>query len=278
MKKLFKISNILFLIIIISTAVFYGSSVFNDNKNENYSAVNENRIAIKSVRETIADRKLNDKFEKVKLFDFTNSNSKSYKLDKYVKSGSFLHLRTEDLKKFNTDKYQNLIFNIPVSEGKEIELELTKVDILKDDFTLKAVTENGAVTVNYNKGLYYRGIIKDKPNSLAAISIFENEIIGVISDENGNYNLGAVNREGNSNPQDYIYYNDKELLVKNTFDCKVDDYGKKLIKPVIQKNPANGIDALLGGRGTVGIYIEADYQFYLDKGANISTVSNYITE
>ena len=113
-------------------------------------------------------------------------------------------------------KQQDITLNIPTNSGT-ISLELAQVNFMPDDF--KIVTSEGK-TERYNRGLYYQGIIKGDDNSMAAISIFNNEVIGIVSTNDGNYNLGALLNDNSK----YIYYNDRHLLKPFDFKCATEDY------------------------------------------------------
>jgi hypothetical protein len=96
--------------------------------------------------------------------------------------------------------------------------------------------------------------------------------MGILSDDNGNYNIGLVNRNGNTD--DYMFFNESDLSKKNPFECKVDDYNPKFRK--ISKNNSNGIVDNTT-RLSVKAYYVADYRTFLSFGSNITNVSNYIT-
>jgi hypothetical protein len=51
--------------------------------------------------------------------------------------------------------------------------------------------------LNYTGGLYYQGIVEGQPNSLVAISVFDDEVMGMIATDDGNLVLGPIenNRE-----------------------------------------------------------------------------------
>jgi hypothetical protein len=159
-------------------------------------------------------------------------------------------------------------------------LELTQHTILSPEFILTSKNLSGEKPEQYTPGIYYKGIIKGDNNSIAAISIFEDKVMGVISNAAGNYNLGEIKNESSSFNEDYILYNDADLLVANNFNCDVDDYDSKFIRDIKEAsqninrdNGANSDAATL----PVKIYFEADYQMYLDNNSNIQTVGNYIT-
>jgi hypothetical protein len=260
-----------FIIIILIAAI----GILGNSYLKTEDSVKSNQVypkPVKSIKEVISEKKqLNAKFDDIKLFDFKSADAKSMGLDKYVKSCTQLTLKKEILKSLINSQKENLEFQIPVSGKETLTLELTKVKILSDNFKVNYITEQGKVTADFTPGIYYNGIIKGKPKTHAAISFFENSVMGIIADETGNYNLGPVNEDYTS--ENYLYYNESDLSVKNNFKCAVDDYGKmrhdKKSNPNINYNGDN-----ITARQPVSVYFVADYQMYLDKGSNTST---YIT-
>jgi len=202
-------------------------------------------------------------------------------------------LNKTQLRRLYDTKSENLNLIIPVENDRSMELSLIKVDIIDPQFRMTAQTPNGKQTVSYTPGVYYRGIIKGNVNSVASVSIFENEFYGLVSDdefyglvsdESGNYNIGKVQRD-NLNTTDYVLINDFDLTVLSGFKCSVDGKEDKLdlIKYKDQKNIQNHSNHSHGETDNsvavapVRSYFECDYRMYLDFASNLSAVANYVT-
>ena len=70
--------------------------------------------------------------------------------------------------------------------------------------------------------MHYWGAIKGSEGSLAAISIFKNEVIGFYSSQqNGNFVLGKLG--GNNPRRDHILYAEKDLTGSIPVDCDMPD-------------------------------------------------------
>jgi hypothetical protein len=127
--------------------------------------------------------------------------------------------------------------------------------------------------------LYYRGRISGKPGSFAAISIFNNEIIGVLADkENGNYVIGTIKDAEGRPTNQHIIYKEKDLLIRNTIGCDTDD--KDLVdphdhSPLPQFNLPNANVQYVGC--PVSVYVEADNSIYTANASNTINVGNYVT-
>ncbi len=83
---------------------------------------------------------------------------------------------------------------MPSAGEKKTELYLTRNEIFTDDFEETITDAEGMKRINdTDRGHLYHGIINEAGKiSLACISIFENELAGVICDESGNWNLGRL--------------------------------------------------------------------------------------
>ena len=119
-----------------------------------------------------------------------------------------LKLNLSSLTGFNNVKPANLDLTIPLSNDKYFELELTQVNIFTDEYAKRN---------SFKPGVYYHGIIKGDQNSIASINIFDNWVEGIISNNDGNYVLGPVKDNNSRNTDNYILYNDADLIIKNKF-------------------------------------------------------------
>jgi hypothetical protein len=261
-----KLSHFIIIILIAVFGILGNSYLKNDISTEQSKTIPK---PVKSIKEVLTQKISTEIFDEIKLFNLKSSDIKNIGLGKYMKSCSKLTLKSIDLKNLYNSKKENIELSIPLSGHQSITLQLTRTKILSDDFRVNYITENGKVPVDYKPGLFYNGIIKDKPNTHAAISIFENSVMGIVADESGNYNLGPANE--NYSGDEYLFYNESDLLVKNSFKCNVDDYGK--MRKDKKQNNVNNNDNITA-RQPVRVYFVADYQMYLDKGSN---TSNYIT-
>lgn len=165
-------------------------------------------------------------------------------------------------------KPEALTMSVPSDNGN-IELELVKVNVYAPDFT---VTTNKNETFRaLNKEVHYRGVVKGSSQSIAAISIFDQRIMGMISLEDGNLILGEV--EGNNASHKHVLYNDRNLKSRSNFNCGTpDDPSLPYTKDQLFKNPAT--PASFGaGASCVRIYVETDFNVFQNRGsvANVNT-------
>lgn len=147
-----------------------------------------------------------------------------------------------------------------------LTLDLYQQNILAPGFEVKTGQwEN----TPYTPGVYYRGIIRGAAGSLAAISLFEGEIMGVMAHrEWGNLNLGR--RETKDNTTEYVLFEERLLPPPPFTDCHTEDTdgGHNPNPP----KPHASADV----SGCVEQFFEADYALYQNKGSVQNTV-NYVS-
>lgn len=271
MKKLILNSVGIVLLLFISLMVIgVGENTPDNLPLEKYRyPIDESKLRVNDLIET---KTALYKFKTYAPFRFIADGIKNSGLEAYIKKASVMQIDYLELKKLRESKPENIILDIPISEKENITLELTEMNILAPGFKVVDISNRGVQPVQYTPGIYYRGRIKNHEGSIASISIFDDHIMGILADENGNYNLGPIldNKQMTSK---YVIYNDKDLKIPFNFKCDVDDVSSKLLKPIKNSIEQPGMLA----RRAVSTYFVADYQTFLDKNSNISQVANYIT-
>ena len=281
-----KIISSIFVIALAAIIVFsftddaFLSSGSNSDDSNSLSVNNSTKKESNRTADIINTKKLTSKFKKVDLFTFNKYPKDRKSLNEFVRTASALKLSKEKIRQLNRSAQENIEFVIPVSETEKMVLELTQHTILSPDFILTSKNLSGDKPEQYTPGIYYKGIIKGDNKSVAAISIFEDKVMGVISNDAGNYNLGEIKNVSSSFNEDYIFYNDADLLVTNNFQCDVDDYDSKFVRDIKEAsqnvNHDNGVNSDVATL-PVKMYFEADYQMYQDNNSSISNVGDYIT-
>ena len=171
---------------------------------------------------------------------------------------NYLQLDKNQFSSVLANKPALLNLSIPFGEG-QVDLNLAKTSTITDEFILN--TDKG--TVNYNGGIHYRGIVNNDPNTIAAISIFEDDVMGFYSTAEGNFVIGKMEDSSGN----YCIYNTKELPALSSFNCDV-------IEPEESNHPQQKTTGI--GCKTVNVYFECDYKLFQDKGSNTTNVANYV--
>ncbi|MCB0721492.1 MAG: T9SS type A sorting domain-containing protein [Ignavibacteriae bacterium] len=213
----------------------------------------------------------------ISLFTSSGDASSDPNLVKFSTNVTTLTMDRSALSTLYSEKPDNIVFNIPVGDGN-VQLELTKVNIFDKDFRVTSINNGVVKRENYTPGVHYRGIIKGDINSLVSISIFPEFVMGVVSNDNGNYNLGSVKDNDGNNTDQYIYYNDRDRVEKSDFKCGVDgkDNKMRIFNPNNENMPLTPSDDPNGFDDTTRVYFLCDYQMYQDNGSSINNVGQFV--
>ncbi|MBV6479828.1 MAG: hypothetical protein HGGPFJEG_02624 [Ignavibacteria bacterium] len=232
----------------------------------------------KSVPETISELKTKAKFTNIDLFKFKNKISGDDAFRSSAVSPIKLILQNKTRSLLLKQKPENITFRIPLSDKSVMELELTRTYPVSSDFELFGLSAEGKAPLNYTEGLHYQGLIKGDENSIASVSIFNEFVMGIISDENGNYNLGSIKDNSGNYTNEYVFFNDAEMSVINNYKCALDDNEEKFILP-LQESVKDEMQSYGDNPAVlpVKIYFEADFQMYTDNQSNSQNVYNFIT-
>ena len=208
----------------------------------------------------------NGDFNKQPITLFNNTLIKQNELDRDIKSYELLLPKTAILKQLILEKNKFITIELPNPSGIGIiKLQLILKDIYSSDFRIQtsSIAEITPLPV-----LNYRGIIAGDENSFAAISIYQNEVMGLICNDNGNFNLGKLS---NTTKNLHIFYNDVDLIAKNNFHCSTTH---NLLKNNNPKKLSNGTNTT-SSANCVNFYWETDQDIFTDKGS-IGAVTTYI--
>lgn len=156
---------------------------------------------------------------------------------------------------------ENVALEIPSHTGP-LWLDLVRTGIAPEGAVVRMAS--GAVA-SLDGGIHYRGMVRGMPGSWAAISVYENEVMGLINDGSGQLVLG---RFEDKRDQLHVLYRDEDLHRRPAFTCgTVDDQQVYHTDQLV----------LDGGERTVRCvryYWEVNHNVFLDKG---SSTTNYVT-
>lgn len=183
---------------------------------------------------------------------------------------------------FVKQKNTAISLEIPGINGGTYTLELARYDFLSNDFQVHTLGANNEDKLfDYTPGVYYMGVVKGIPGSVATFSFFKNEVYGVFTlpGEPGNFTIVPNTMVGNyyDYNQHYVLYNDADVKDK-TFapSCDAD----KL--PVAKEDPASKTTTYYNNNvynscTEVRVFEVGDYALYQTKGSSAVTVTNFIT-
>lgn len=207
--------------------------------------------------------------------DFFDRNRTRYNLDvshrEVVRNASILNVDVQQLQRFRTSNHSTFSISLPLTSSTNIQLELVEVNIFTDDF--KVVTDVHPEGIEVDLGKHYRGVVKGIEGSIAALSVFENEVMALFSTpEEGNFVLGKLENQTNGRAStQHILYKDRDLLVTHNYECKTSYDGRGYTPEELQNT--NESRALTD---CVRFYYEAEQDIAQNKGGQ-QGATNYIT-
>src|SRR5687768_6760017 len=198
-----------------------------------------------------------------KTFDIFNPAVESKgQFETYVGNSYSLTIRPDAFRQLHSEDPG--LFRLQLPAPFNIQLDLYKVDIYTHSARIKT---SGGITLDPNANHhFYRGIIHENPNSLAIVTIFEDKINILYADANGNKRIQQT-AEGN-----YIAFNDKDIRIEKQLDCHTSDTDEDL--PDTGKGEINR--QMTGN--CVEVYVECDYDSYLDNGSSIANSEEWVAE
>lgn len=263
MKTILRVLPI--IVLLISVGFFIGST---DVQKENKSVQSFNSSL--KTGTFISNNQSHINFKKVSLFGTTANRNNAN--DFAAKSVSLVIDRNA-LRSILASREKSISFTIPTGDALPMVLELVEQKIFSDDYTASGLSGNTETPAIITKGISYTGIIKGKEHSIASISIFNEFVMGVISDETGNYVLGSV-KENNNYTDNYIFYNDNDLKVLNNFKCGVEDKEDRFARHSASRTEKKSDFDVAAA--PVRIYFECDYKMFIDNNSNSTTLQNFV--
>src|SRR6185436_10280582 len=224
---------------------------------------------LKPVAQKVNERKASHaNFKSVQLFNITTGSSqRSTEMSAVAEHATVFEFEKNKAAEILTSQPENLNLVIPANSGNNIELELYKATIFTPDFSVVTSTSDGQ-PVPYRGGVHYQGIIKGDNQSIAAISIFEGEVMGLISTPlSGNLILGKIENDALNR---HILYNERNLKAAPNTQCyTMDDrqgYSARQLQNAGQRVVVN----------CIRLYWEVNFDIYQNKGS-VTNATNYVT-
>lgn len=183
---------------------------------------------------------------------------------RFAQQAQFLQTDIAQLQQLVSDKPKTIRLSLPYND-ELIVVDLVQADIMAPGFTLNKDLQ----PQSYFSGLHYRGMVHGNPHSIAAFSFFENEVMGLISDEaHNNLVLGKVQTKGNT--AGYMLYSDLELAMDNPFECTASETEDKPAKQPLKAGEKSGAPRPLK------VNLQATNGVLQARGGNVSSAADYL--
>jgi hypothetical protein len=232
-----------------------------------FAQVNQSVTPLDLVKTSKADKAA---FEKVS--PFTNAAQKKNQvseLEQGVDDFDVLNVDFGQLSQFTYNAPEAMTLTVPAaSKSTTLELELVKVDIFTSDF--EVITASNGLPADVTHGAHYRGIIKGQKTSVVAVSILQDEIMGLIASDEGNLVIGKL--KGDNWKGEHILYDDYNVLRSMELDCATPDDGIGYKPKDLHFEPDP--DRAVGD--CIRLYVEVDKDIHDDKGG-VTGATNWIT-
>lgn len=228
------------------------------------SAFSQHKVA-----EKIAEyKKLKSDFTHYTVLD-AMPEAPDAEVSKVLNKATFAKIRTADVNDIVAKQHETIEVSIPYM-GSDVTVELYKVDLFNEAFHIDT---DKAKNIDYQKGVYYRGIVKNDANSVVALSFFNNELSGIISSEGlGNLVIGKRQKQGNVT--EYVIYSDAEMKVLSDFNCGMKE---DVNESHDHENESANTDRTALSTRCVTVYFEIDYDLFLANDSNTTTTGNWMT-
>lgn len=204
-----------------------------------------------------------------KEINLTSRNEKQSPVEELVVGDApylVLDLQAEKMEENRADEPELLKIQLPYFDNTVLNLNLAKVEIFTPDFQVTASSTNAAVP--FKRGLHYRGIIENDFGSVVAISIFDNELMGLISsDKIGNLVLGKLTGDP-WKENEHVLYNDKNVMTELECDNASDDVGYSASEVTYDDTGSQAANC-------VRFYYEVEKDIHDNKGG-INGAANYV--
>lgn len=223
----------------------------------------QNKIA-----EKVAElQKLNADFKTVSVL-LPSQNTINNKIDKVVEGATLATLDVAKINEIVNNRYSTIELKIPY-QNREYSILLYQSNPFVEGFH---VDTDKARNIAYEKGVYYRGIIKGEPNTVSSFNFFNGEFNGIFSSsELGNVVIGKLNEPNNR--LDYIVYSDAKMKVFNDFDCHVKEQAYTAHSTQMNNRNINSVET----NRCVAFYFEIDNNLYLENNEDTTATTNWMT-
>lgn len=206
-------------------------------------------------------------FERVNLFQSPQNIKQSGRYGDIIKAGFLLQPDAGAFEQLLETRPRTIQMDLPFG----VSVLLVQEAPISEDFF---VTAENSRTIAYTPGVYYRGVVEGDENSLAAISVFDGEVFGIVNGQRtGTIVIGKL---GDVRNQEHVCYRTQDLLITDNFECGTEepDYSPEELRLLDEMAES------VGSRDAskcVRVYFECEYQLYVEKQSNTTTVTNFVT-
>jgi hypothetical protein len=223
--------------------------------------------SIKPIPKLVVQTKANQEFLKLPLFNKqVDPSAEGAETRKALKQWTLLAWDAAKTQELRSHPGAPVSLTLPWENGSSITLDLIPAKNFSDEFRVHTASSGGAA-YDTDKGVHYWGIVKDNPASLVTLSLFDNEIIGMVEYDNERFTIGAL---PGSQDKTHIVFKNSDVKEAPGFVCYTDDELHRIGKEAVAADRSAGSD------NCVRMYVETDYTLFQNKGS-VDNVVSYMT-
>jgi hypothetical protein len=181
------------------------------------SIIDGNAQSKSQVAKILNERPQNSKFTEYTNLLSTTTISKTSSIENQVSNATVFNLDRAKALDIIHQGRDFISLEVPLNDASVLTLDLYRETKAFSELSV-SLSDGSTFDVSSLKASFYRGIIRGNENSVVSLSIFENEIAGIISSEKGNLVLGKL-----KNNQQMVLYNDRDLKASPEFNCDTPD-------------------------------------------------------
>jgi hypothetical protein len=153
-----------------------------------------------------------------------------------------------------------------VHGAETLSVKMQRQEILANNFKIR--NQNDEI-LEYNPGLYYRGIVNNDGESLAVFNFFNESVNAVIAiPGDGNRNIGQLD-----NSNQYVIYTDSKMTVTQDFQCQVDEIKQEA--DVLPQNEA--LSRSPSSVNCIRVFYELTNDIYVANSESVNVTMNWLT-
>lgn len=213
-------------------------------------------------------QRLNARFSPFSVLTAVNQPADS-EVSRAVKKSTLAQINMTAVNDIVANQYETIELAIPY-EGQTVLVDLYKANPFNENFH---VDTDKAKNIAYQRGVYYRGIVKGDENSIASFNFFNGEFNGIVS-ATGLNNLVIGKLDKKNNNTDYIVYSDAEMRVLNGFNCGMKEEDVQGIHD--HEGDGQTQRSMLTDR-CVTMYFEVDYDLFFQNNESETETTDWMT-
>ena len=196
----------------------------------------------------------------------TEIHQRDYDL-KGLNKGTIVSLSKNAIEALLLNRNDFIQIQLPADDQGEMTLTLKRHEIFTNEFTLNSSSGPGN-PVTYTPGVHYKGIVDGEPSSVVALSVFKDQVMGLIATDHGNFVIGRLKNDPENR---HVFYNDRDLDKFSKFECETLDDGLGYTRDQLGRT-ARSMDV----NDCVRLYIEINNDIVTNKGG-VVPATDYIT-